>query len=514
LSKLFKATIIVTIFSVITRAMGFLMKIILSRTLEPSTLGEYQIAMSIFSVMLTLIASGLPLIVSRKVSYYTNEKSNEKAYKSTSAGLVISFIVSIIFSLIILFFNDAIESLFKSKSIGAMVISLTPALIFSSIYSILRGALWGEKKFFAISFSEFFEQLIRIICLIMLFILPITMDNGVKATFSLSIACVFSSLLVVIMYFNTGNKLIRPTEELKPIIKESSSITLARTASSIVQMLIAFIIPLRLTTFGFSESQAMAEFGIVTGMALPLITVPGTFISSIAVALVPEISSQTTNIDSGEKIKNLESLKSKISIALNCTLIISFMLVPAFLALGSPIGQLVFNNERAGTYISAGSVLMITMGITQITSSILNAIGLEIKALKNYCIGAISLLLCIWFLPKYLGAMSLVIAMLSLSLISGVLGLSMLKKRKLLHANLSVNTFKLVIITIMSTLITNICYKSLSLIISTFFACAISSIISFISFFLLCLMFNIAIVKIMVANKVFKFFKRKKKAIT
>lgn len=512
MSKLFKATMIVTIFSVITRGLGFLMKIILSRSLTPSTLGEYQIAMSIFSVMLTLIASGLPLIVSRKVSYYTNENEQNKAHKATTAGLIIALIISIIFSILLIIFKDFVQILFKSKSIGLMVFALIPALVFSSIYSILRGALWGEKRFFMISFSELFEQLIRIICLILLFTLPLyNIDNGVKATFSLSVACVFSSILVLIMYLKTGNKLHYPKNELKPIIKESLPITMSRTASSIVTMLISFIIPLRLTTFGFSPEQAMAEFGIVTGMALPLITIPGTFISSIAVALVPEISAQTTNIDA-EEVKNIDYLKSKIALALNCTLILSFIFVPSFMALGTPIAEIVFKNTRAGTYLTYGSVLMITMGITQITSSILNAIGLEIKALKNYCIGALSLLFCIYFLPRYIGAMSLVIAMLSLSLISGILSLSMLKKRNLLKTSLSVNCLKLVIITLITTLFTHFIFKLLNLIIPLFFSCAIAGILSLVSFIALCYAFNIATIKIMIPTKI-KIFKRKKALI-
>ena len=510
MSKLFKATLIVTFFSVITRAFGFLMKVILSRSLTPTSLGEYQLAMSIFGVMLTLISSGLPLIISRKIAYYQNIGDTKSANKTTSTGLIISLFISVLFSIFLFIFKDSLEILFKSKSISAMVLSLIPALVFSSIYSLLRGSLWGQKKFFAISFSEFFEQIIRIGSLIILFIIPINADNGVKATLSLSIACICSSILVLIMYFCYGNKLSLTTNSLKPILKESTSITLARTASSIVSMLISFIIPLRLTTFGFSHSQALAEFGIVTGMALPLITIPGTFISSIAVALVPEISSQTTNIDKDANIDKT-FLRSKISVAMNCTLILSFMLVPAFLSLGRPIGEIVFKNSRAGTFISAGSILMIFMGLNQICSSILNAIGLEIKSLKNYCAGAIALLFCIYFLPRFIGVMSLVVAMLSMSLISGLLSLSMLKKRELLPSNLPVNTMKLTIITIISSAITHFTYNLLFIAkLGMFISCAISGTISLISFFALCYSLNIATVRFMVNTKFLTFFKKKK----
>jgi len=502
-SKLFKAAMIVTIFSVITRAMGFIMKIILSRNLQASVLGEYQIAISIFSVLLTLIASGIPLIVSRKVSYFSGENKIQ-ANKTTSAGLFLSLFLSIGFSVLLFLFRGSLSILFGSDNITQMVLSLTPALVFSSIYSILRGSLWGQKRFFAISFSEFFEQLVRIICLIVLFMIPtINISGGVIATLSLSVACIFSGLLVTIMYFKLGNKLTSPRGQLKDVAKRSSSITMARTASSAVQMLIAFIIPMRLQTFGFSETQAMAEFGIITGMALPLLTIPGTFISSIAVALVPEISSQTTDIDKGD-VKDKNILKGQIAVAISTALVISFLFVPAFLSLGNPIGNIIFKNARAGTYITAGSFLMITMGVMQITSSILNAIGLEIKALKNYCLGAVVLLFCIWFLPKYLGAMSLVVAMLAMNLISSLLGLLMLRKRSLLNSNLSITTLKLVFITLMSSGITYFTNSLFTRFMTVFVSTFISGIISIASFILLCYAFNIVTVKSFITRKIFK----------
>ena len=432
-------------------------------------------------------------------------RKQEKVNQSASAGLIIAFCVSILFTFILIIFKDKVQTLFKTQSIGIMVFSLIPALVFSSIYSILRGALWGKQKFFMISFLELFEELIRIISLVIMLMLPfLSIKKGVIATFSLSIACIFSSILAIIMYYKSGNKIVKPNKELLPIFKESSAITTARTASSIVQMLISFIIPLRLVTFGFSSSQAMAEFGIVTGMALPLLTIPGTFISSIAVALVPEISSKTSNIDKIANETDKKFLQSKISLALNCTLIIAFMFVPAFLTLGTPIAEIVFKNSRAGTYLSAGSFLMICMGITQITSSILNSIGLELKALKNYCYGAVGLLFGIYFLPRYMGAMSLIVAMLSLQIISGYLGLKMLKKRDLLKANLSQNLIKLIIITIISSIITSSVYKLLYLFLPKLIACAFSAMLSLVIFFSLCYALNITTVKIFVSRKLKK----------
>ena len=84
MQRLFKATIIVTFFSVTTRALGFILRIILSRFLGAEQLGHYQVAMSIFGVLMTLVASGLPLVVSRNVAYNKSIKDDKKAFSFVS----------------------------------------------------------------------------------------------------------------------------------------------------------------------------------------------------------------------------------------------------------------------------------------------------------------------------------------------------------------------------------------------------------------------------------------------
>ena len=86
MQRLFKATMIVTFFSVATRALGFVLRIILSRFLGAEMLGHYQVAMSIFGVLMTLVASGLPLVVSRNVAYNKSINNNKQAFSFVSAS--------------------------------------------------------------------------------------------------------------------------------------------------------------------------------------------------------------------------------------------------------------------------------------------------------------------------------------------------------------------------------------------------------------------------------------------
>lgn len=453
MNKILKAMFCVTFFSVCTRAMGFLLKIYLSRELGSVLLGSYQVAMSIFGVLMTLLSSGIPVVLSRNVSYYSGQNNKKAIGSIVSSGLILTGIICLIVSIVVILFPEVLNIIFTSNASTEMLNILLPALIFSSMYEVFRGALWGEQQFFAISFTEFLEQIIRIIILVILFettFLDMSLTN--KTALSLSIACICTSIIVAIIYFKRGDKLSHPKYEFKKLLKTSTPITAVRTASSVVSSIIAIIIPLRLMTYGYSATEALSEFGIIMGMTFPLIMIPSTLISSLAVTIIPSISEQSNDIDNG-KLLNTNVLKSKINFSLKSAVMFSGLLISTFIALGVPICEFLYDNTEAGTYLCVASITMIPLGISQITSSILNAIGLEMKSLKNYIISAILLIMSIYFLPKYIGTYAMIVGYLLMSVSSSILNISMLAKRNLINYEFLKTTIYMICVAIFSTLL-------------------------------------------------------------
>lgn len=499
--KFLKAMFCVTFFSVATRALGFLLKIYLSRTLGSVMLGSYQVAMSIFGVLMTFVSSGIPVVLSRNVSYYSGQNNRKAIGSIVSSGLIITGVICLIASGLILLFPNLLSIIFTSHASIQMIYILLTALLFSSIYEVLRGALWGQQKFFTISITEFIEQVVRIILLILLFnttILNISATN--KTALSLSLACIVSSIIVIFIYFKSGGNLANPKYEFKNLLKTSSPITAVRTVSSVISSIIAIIIPIRLQAFGYSQTEALSEFGIMMGMTFPILMIPATLIGSLAVTMIPSISEQSNDIDAGN-LKDKTIIKSKINFSLKTSIIFSSILLSSFIALGEPICLFLFNNIKAGKYLSVASIIMIPLGLSQISSSILNAVGLEMKSLKNYVISSAVLIFCIVFLPKYFGTYSLIIGYFLMSVISAVMNISMLIKRNLANLGFLKTLIFLIIINLFSAtigiLISGILKTSLiiKLIISALFTVGIN--------ILLIVCFNVANIKIII-------FKQKK----
>ena len=494
--KFLKAMFCVTFFSVATRALGFFLKIYLSRNLGSVLLGSYQVAMSIFAVLMTFVSSGIPVVLSRNVSYYSGQNDKKSIGSIVSSGLIISVLICLTVSLIAFLFPSFLSLIFTSNASTEMIYILLPALLFSSIYEVLRGALWGEQKFFAISITEFLEQIIRIILLFILFNTSfINISSTNKTALSLTLACVISSLIVIFIYFKSGGSIANPKKEFRNLLKTSSPITAVRTISSLMSSIIAIIIPIRLQTFGFSKTEALSEFGIIMGMTFPILMIPATLIGSLAVTMIPSISSLSNDIDKN-LIKDKTSIKAKINFSIKTSILFSALLLSTFLALGEPICEFIFANKKAGTYLSVASLIMIPLGISQITSSILNAIGLEMKSLKNYIASSAILILCIVFLPKYFGTYALIIGYFLMSASSAVLNISMLNKRNLVSLDFLKTISILIFINLISASLTYLIYNLLTFhLIINLILCGC---ISFGSNILLTLCFNIANIKIMI----------------
>lgn len=488
MKSLFKTVALLTIFSVITRIAGFLFKIYLSRTIGAESLGLYQIAFSVFIVLLTIVSSGLPLTISKLSAKYKTMKDNKKQYSAVSSALIIGGATSLILCLIILIFNKYINFLFPDGRCIYILLSLLPAVVFSSAYSVLRGVMMGHDKFLTCCLVELFEQITRIIvCVFLLTFIYKSVEGSIIAGISLSIACMLSFILIVIIYFKKGNKLHNPKGTFKEVLKSSAPITGVRLLSSLVQPLIAFLIPLQMMNAGFSNELAISEFGIMMGMTFPLVLAPTALIGSLSTALVPDLASALA-------LDNTKHIDERIQSSITFSFFFSCLCIPTFLALGIPICQLLFNNMQAGIYLVHASWLIIPMSLNGLTTSILNSIGLEIKSLKNYLLGAILLILSIWFLPAYIGVESMMVGMGLCMTTSMILNIKMINKT--LKNKVQYKQYIYLCLLILPAYILTInFYNLLCNIFPYIISLFISSIISIISYILLCEIFNLVHIK-------------------
>lgn len=388
MKSLAKAVITLTAFTVAERMLGFLFKIYLSREIGAVGMGIYSVALSFFFVLLTLLTSGVPLVVSKLTA-----KDKSIGGKICSAALIFELITAVVVCSIVLVFQKPIGALFAESQSMTLVMIMLPALVFSGVYSAFRGVLWGEKKFTTVSVAELIEQIARIVCCVVLF--GIFKDKIKAVALSMTVACLVSAIAVALFYFIGKRKIQSPKGHIKPLITTSLPITFSRTTSSVNNYIIAIAVPFLLMTSGLNSEQSMYIFGSCVGMALPLLYLPITVVGSLAFVMIPTLSEAYAHGDKKSMCRQIES-------ALSFSVIVAAVILPAYAALGGPLGTFIYNNTDAGIFLKKSAWLLLPLSFENIASSMLNSLDLEKKSLINYLIGAATMyIICFAFYSRF-----------------------------------------------------------------------------------------------------------------
>lgn len=394
----------------------------LSRSIGAEALAVYQIALSVVGVVITLTASGIPITVSRLILKERALGNAVGENEVVSAGIFSSVIISAPITLILYFCRDALSFIFADPRCYDVLLIILPAITITSVYAVIRGYFWGNRKYLTYSLIELVEELVMVVVgVILVFKAPDFFSGAKRAGVAVFVSYVVSFILSSLTFVFGKGKLKNPIRKLKPLIVSSSPITAMRTLTSLTGTIVALIIPARLVFYGSETSAAMAEFGKLSGMALPLLFIPSTVIGSIALVLVPEISQSYYE-------KDFLRLKTSIEKSINACMIISVLIIPVFIACGREIGAFLYDSEKVGVYLSISAVAMLPMSVSMITNSLLNSVNKERKTLVNYVIGALIMLAVIWIGPKYMGIYSLILAYFLSFTVTAVLNAFALKK--------------------------------------------------------------------------------------
>lgn len=423
MQNLYRTAAVVTIFSALEHGLGFFYRIILSRILGPEGLGIYQVSLTVFAVFLTASSSGLPVTLSRTISKHRASGSLRGEQAATSAAVFFALIVSLSFSILLFLFKTPFSKLFSDPRCADLFYILLIGLSFTSIYSVLRGNFWGRKQFFAYSLVELFEEIVRIFFgVFFLLVLDSAISDVNLAAGAVLISYLASFCFALIYYIFKGGKFKSPKGEFLPLVKSALPVTAMRTSSSLVNSFISVLFPMRLQAAGASSSRAMSAYGVVYGMVLPVLMIPSSLIGSIALVLVPELSECYYK-------KEREKLSALVEKALNAALLIAGILIPLFVVCGKDAGTFLFSNGESGQLISQSAYLLLPMSLSMIATSLLNSLNCERETLIFFLIGALSMLLCTFFLPKYIGNGALLVGMACNFSLSAVLSLFLLAKK-------------------------------------------------------------------------------------
>lgn len=405
-NKFIRSTIILIIGGFITKILGMIIKIALTRSIGTNGISLYMLVLPTFNLFITLCNLGVPIAITKLVS--EKKKSSKKIIIPTTYLILIYNLFLILIIIIISPYLS--NNLLHNSNTYYPLIAIGTTLPFIAISSIIKGYFFGKEKVFPCTLSNIIEQLTRLILTIFV-VSYMTKFGIVKAVTTVVLINIISEGVSIIIL-----TLFLPKEKIKKddlrkdnsLLKEIFGISIPTTTSRLIGSITYFLEPIILTNIlkytGYTTDYITLEYGIINGYVYPLLLLPSFFTLAISSAILPVISnSYSNNNKTYTKKKIRQAIFFSLLIGIPCTLL--FILVPDKLL------NLIYNTNLGINYIRITSVFFLLHYIQAPLTSTLTGIGMSKEAMKGTLYGGIiKILFLIIFSLLKIGLWSLIIS--------------------------------------------------------------------------------------------------------
>ncbi len=409
-SKFIKSTIILLIGGFITKILGMVIKVVLTRVVSTDGIGLYMLVLPTFNLFITLCSMGIPTGISKLVS--ENRNNNKKIVLSMVKPLLI---YNGILMIILLLISPILSKYLLGNPdtyYPIMAISLT--LPFICISGIIKGYFFGKEKMVPHTLSTIVEQLVRLF--LTAFYIPKLLSYGLEIAITgvvlINILSEFSSIIVLLLFLPKNIKIKKEDfRQDKQITKDMLNISIPTTGSRLIGSIVYFLEPIIITyvllKVGYSNEYITYEYGIINGYVFPLLLIPSFFTLAISNALLPTVSNAYAH-------GYIKYTRKKINEAILFSLLIGVP-ITIFLMINPTLPlKLIYNTSLGSTYLKVVAPFFLLHYIQAPLTSAMQAIGKAKAAMMGTFWGSLlrTLLLIVTSFFK-IGLWGLIIATVS-----------------------------------------------------------------------------------------------------
>lgn len=399
-----KGTFILTAAGFLSRFIGFFYRMFLSHTFGEESVGLYQLIFPLYALCFSFTIAGIETAISRCIANRISLGRKEEARQLLYTGLFLSLTLSFI-TICILQTNSswlAINILGDIRCEPLLVI-ISYALPFAAVHSCICGYYFGIKQTKIPALSQLAEQIARVSSVYVLYLAAREKNWNISISYAV-IGLVFGEIISAsfcFKYFTGEMTLFKSRFSIKyglncakELLHLSIPLTANRILLNLLQSVEAISIPLKLQQYGYTVSESLSTYGVLTGMALPCILFPSAVTNAVATMLLPTVAEiQVSN--------NLDRLKKLIKKTMFYCFFLGFLCCLSFLLFGSWAGRILFHSSLAGKFILTLSWMCPFLYMNSTLISIINGLG---KTTTTFLINTFGLTIRITgvlvFIPK------------------------------------------------------------------------------------------------------------------
>lgn len=378
--SVFRSTAGLALAGIVAKVVGALYRVPLTNVLGAEGIGLYQTFFPVYALLLTLTGSAVPTVVGRYVAY-ADAIGADIPYTRAAAKRITFFLAALglVFTALLSYPVAALQARPQAWK-GYLVVA--PAVFAVTLAAYFKGYFIGKGRMTANALSQTAEQAVKLAV-------------GLTCAYALSrygvAAAVYGALFAVTVSEFSGlvfmyvayrrdigkekNYRVRVDKRIYyDIIKAMVPIAAAALVLPLSGFLDSFIIVRLLAKGGASLADATAQYGIYSGAVGTVINLPVVIAVSLAVAVIPKVSS---GVARGEYVR----VNKATGLTLSACLTIAVPCFFALLVFADDVIAVLYPGFSAAELSSASYVLrwqavnVIAASVVQLLCGILQALG-------------------------------------------------------------------------------------------------------------------------------------------
>lgn len=378
---------ILTLGTILVKLIGALYKIPMNRIIGTEGFGHFNVAYSIFSVLLTVSTAGLPIAVSRMISQANTLGNRRQVQKIFHTSLRIFLVIGALCSAVMLIFAPQLANWMEDPDAIYAIAVLAPAVLFLCIISSFRGYFQGQQYMTPTAVSQVIEAVVKLVLGLGAVYIVLGLGFGTPeaaggAIFGVTAGSVLAAVYLLFQYrrkhvrltaADRNSPVLSTRDTAKQLLKLAVPITIGSTGLQIFNALDTKIILGRLQdAIGLTSKAASSLFGTYSA-AQTFYMLPPALITPLAISIIPTVTAALT-------LNNYREARRTEESAVRMTALIALPCAAGLAVLASPIQKVAYNYDAetlqvAGPLLAILGVAVVFNCMVSVTNAILQAHG-------------------------------------------------------------------------------------------------------------------------------------------
>lgn len=365
-------------------------------------------------------------IVSEELAVGNNEGIKKSIIKCIIISLSFGFIACVIFCLNASFIA---KICFHNKVGNSIVYLISIALPMIAISSAISGYFTAVRRVYKSVIANCLEYIAKIIITILLLKKYILTGNIENICFALILGDVLSEVCsftynIIVFIFDLNTKLDntcigKNNHFLHRIFRILLPVAFTSYIRSGLSTLKQLIIPSSLEKNGINCDVALAEYGTITGMAMPIVLFPATFLTAVSGLLIPEFSRYYVKKD----YVKIKKYSDKLIIG---SFLFALFLTFLYVIFGNTLGEVIYHDAQIGIYIKMFAPLIPFMYVDIVVDNILKGLDAQVNVLFINIVDLLVSISFIFFFVPVFGIKGFIASIFASEILNFILSLKKL----------------------------------------------------------------------------------------